>query len=196
MRHLGGGRDGRGDRTRAALVHAALDLFGRKGIDQTSIDEITAAVKVAKGTFYVHFQRKQDVLLEGAAQIVESLNHLTLPIGTPAALRALSDRFAAIMTTIPRPVIGWMVREIVGHREDWVRVLGDRRPLSACIKPIVEAGQVSGELRTDQSPARLAQALTVLWLDNVIGWAERPRERPLARDLALATTLFLEGTRT
>jgi AcrR family transcriptional regulator len=195
MRHLEVGRSGRGDRTQAALVHAALDLFGCKGIDQTSIDEITATANVTKGTFYAYFYRKQDVLLEGAAQVVDSLTHLMLPMGTPAALRALGDRFAAIMTTIPRPVISGMIREIAGHREDWVRVLGDRRPLNACIKPIVEAGQAAGELRTDQSPTRLAQALTVLWLDNVIGWAERPKERPLARDLALATTLFLEGTR-
>lgn len=57
-------REGRGDRTRAALVRAAIDLFGRKGVEQTSIDEITQAASVAKGTFYVHFQRKQDVLLE------------------------------------------------------------------------------------------------------------------------------------
>ena len=183
----------RGDRTRAALVDSALELFGRKGVERTSIDEITAAANVAKGTFYVHFQRKQDVLLELAAQVVESLDLTGLPPAVGEALYELGVRLAGRMAGVPRAVTGRMVREIVGHQEDWRRVLGDRRTLRAVIQPIVEAGQAAGELREDQSAARLAQALVVLWLDETIGWAERPDERPLRRDLAKATTLFLGG---
>jgi hypothetical protein len=97
------------------------------------------------------------------------------------------------MDGLPRAVTGRMVREIVGHREEWVRVLGDRRTLGAVIQPFIERGQTSGELRNDQSAARLSQALVILWLDNVIGWAEREADRPLARDLEKATALFLTG---
>jgi len=186
----------RGNRTRAALVRAAIDLFGQKGVEQTSIDEITQAASVAKGTFYVHFQRKQDVLLELGAQIIESLDRPAVAGDTTEVFGILADRLAKIMSELPRHVTGRMVREIVGHREHWTRVLGERRTLGAFIEPIVRADQIAGRMRTDQTAARLAQGLVILWLDSIIGWAERPVERPLERDLAKATSLFLDGAST
>lgn len=188
-------RRDRGDRTRAALVAAALELFGRDGVEATSVDEITTTTGVAKGTFYVHFQRKTDVLLERAAIILEDLDDEQLTGDAPAALRGLGDRVAALMSVMPRPVMGRMVREIVGNREDWLRILGERRTLNAIILPTVEAGRRDGSLRTDLSAQRLAQGLTILWLDAVVGWAERAEARDLAVDLRRATTLFLDGAK-
>lgn len=185
--------EGRGARTRRLLVEAALTLFERQGVEGTSVDEITARAGVAKGTFYVHFERKQDVLLEWAAQLVQTVDPDGLPAPAPEALRALGARLAARMAAGPRTVTGRMVREIVGNSEDWVRVLGERPTLWAHIIPIIERGQAGGELRTDMSPLRLSMALTILWLDNVIGWAERSGSRPLPQGIDLATELFLGG---
>lgn len=183
----------RGETTRLALVAAALDAFARQGVEATSVDEITASANVAKGTFYVHFDRKQDVLLEWAAQLVSAIDTSALPEDTPDALLALGEIVAGQMRAGSRQVVGRMVREIVGNSAEWVRVLGDRRPLWALIIPIVQRGQSAGALRQDMSPLRLAMALTVLWLDNVVGWAERPNARPLPDSLRLTTELFLTG---
>ncbi|QBI21835.1 TetR/AcrR family transcriptional regulator [Egibacter rhizosphaerae] len=183
----------RGDRTRAALVESALTLFAAQGVEATSVDQVTQAAKVAKGTFYVHFERKEDVLLEHAAALVGDLDARPFPDEPRAALHALAQRFVAAQAGTPRAVSGRMVREIIGHRSDWLRVLGRRRALSAVIEPILARGQEVGAIRDDQSPVRLAQALTILWLDNVIGWAERPEPRPLVNDLERATSLFLDG---
>jgi AcrR family transcriptional regulator len=49
------------ERTRDALVTAAEELFAARGPDAVSIDEITAAAEVAKGTFYTHFADKDDI---------------------------------------------------------------------------------------------------------------------------------------
>ncbi len=48
-------------RTRTALVHAARDLVFERGHEKISIQDITARAGVATGTFYNHFQTKQDV---------------------------------------------------------------------------------------------------------------------------------------
>ena len=172
---------------------AGLDLFGRNGVEATSVDEITSAAQVAKGTFYVHFEHKTDVLLERAAVLIQTLAEAAPGGSGPASLADLGDRVAAEMSAMPRPVMGRMVREIVGNRDAWVRVLGDRPTLSAIILPVVEWGRSAGDFRSDLSSRRLAQALTILWLDAVVGWAERPRELDLAEDLRRATTLFLHG---
>ena len=48
-----------GEMTRQALLHAARDLFGKRGYAATSLDEITSAAKVTKGALYHHFEGKQ-----------------------------------------------------------------------------------------------------------------------------------------
>jgi AcrR family transcriptional regulator len=188
-------RRARGDRTRDALVDEALRLFGAKGVDATSVDEITAAAAVAKGTFYVHFARKQDVLLEHAARIMVEIDDLSSEGGFRASTLRLAGRLSGVDAELPRSLRGRIVREIVGNPEDWLRILGDRKTLRQLVEPLVEAGQRHGEVRTDLSPGRLAQALTILWLDTIVGWSEREEARDLGPELEQAVALFLDGAR-
>lgn len=54
--------------TRQAIIKAALELWSERGyangIDDTTAEEIAARAGVAKATFYLHFARKDDILLE------------------------------------------------------------------------------------------------------------------------------------
>lgn len=47
---------------RAALMDAAERLFLDKGVAATSVDDITSAAQVAKGTFYVYFASRDAML--------------------------------------------------------------------------------------------------------------------------------------
>jgi AcrR family transcriptional regulator len=49
---------------RADLLSAAETLFIRKGIEATSLDEITSAAGVSKGLFYSYFRSKDDIIAE------------------------------------------------------------------------------------------------------------------------------------
>lgn len=48
---------------REELMDAAQALFLQKGFAATSVDEIVKAADVAKGTFYLQFKTKEDVLM-------------------------------------------------------------------------------------------------------------------------------------
>jgi AcrR family transcriptional regulator len=52
------------ERTRGELVAAAERLVAAHGLDALSIDDITEAADVAKGTFYTHFEDKEDLAAE------------------------------------------------------------------------------------------------------------------------------------
>jgi AcrR family transcriptional regulator len=47
--------------TRAAIIRAAKRLFGDRGFVATTMDDIAAAAKVAKGAVYHHFKTKEAV---------------------------------------------------------------------------------------------------------------------------------------
>src|SRR5437764_15224371 len=49
------------DERRAQLVSAARDVFGQKGYHAATVDDITRAAGVAKGTFYLYFEEKREV---------------------------------------------------------------------------------------------------------------------------------------
>ena len=49
--------------TRAALVQAALELFGAQGLDVPSLDAICDRAGYTRGAFYVHFKTREDILV-------------------------------------------------------------------------------------------------------------------------------------
>src|SRR5262249_28203988 len=49
---------------RLALLRAARDVFATKGYHNAKVDDIVAAAKVAKGTFYLYFPDKRSIFSE------------------------------------------------------------------------------------------------------------------------------------
>jgi AcrR family transcriptional regulator len=80
---------------REELMDAAQALFLEKGFAFTSVDEIVRAADVAKGTFYLHFRTKDDVLAALRERYVTSFcERLQNALSTSEA-EDLSDRLDA-----------------------------------------------------------------------------------------------------
>lgn len=90
--------------TRERILECALDLFGRRGVDAVSLDEIARAVGVRKQTVLYWFPSKDDlvdeVLAVAAAELVVVID---------AALRAAPDdpldRIDAVVRAVFRPAV-------------------------------------------------------------------------------------------
>jgi len=63
----------RAKRTRKKLKEAALDVFSEKGIDATTVEEITEKADVGKGTLYQHFEDKEEIVIILAEEAIEHL---------------------------------------------------------------------------------------------------------------------------
>lgn len=53
------------------LIKIAYQLFITKGYENTSVDEIIAKAKVAKGTYYYHFESKEQMLEEVVNMMID-----------------------------------------------------------------------------------------------------------------------------
>jgi len=60
---MAGIREQKKQRTRKAIVDAAIRLFAEKGFEQTSMDELARAAGVGKGTIYGYFKAKEQIFL-------------------------------------------------------------------------------------------------------------------------------------
>lgn len=60
--------------TKERIIQAAWALFEEKGFDNVSVDEIVAAAKSSKGSFYHYFSKKEDLLVEQPLNIDQNYN--------------------------------------------------------------------------------------------------------------------------
>lgn len=51
-------------KTKRKLITAGLELIKEKGFDSINVEDITKKAGVAKGTFYIYFKRKEDIVLD------------------------------------------------------------------------------------------------------------------------------------
>jgi AcrR family transcriptional regulator len=68
-------RERRRAETRERLFRAALDLFARRGFLETTVEDITEAADVGKGTFFNYFLTKEHVLATFGAQRLAAIEH-------------------------------------------------------------------------------------------------------------------------
>ena len=57
-------KETKGVRTKRQLYQCAMKLFRERGFDRVSVDEIVRETGMAKGTFYIYFNTKSDIILE------------------------------------------------------------------------------------------------------------------------------------
>src|SRR5512141_84214 len=59
----GGKRAENKERTRQAILRAALDLFAQKGFSRATTKAISRRAKIAEGTLFNYFETKEDLAL-------------------------------------------------------------------------------------------------------------------------------------
>jgi AcrR family transcriptional regulator len=168
-------RQRRSAETRERLFRAALNLFAQKGFGETTVEDITNAADVGKGTFFNYFPSKDHLLvaftdmqlakLQGA---VESMRQSHEPM--PAFLHALSLRMTEEPARAPDVVRAILqanlssssVRSVM--REKHARAEG-------LLTQLVEMGQERGEFRRDLSALELAQVFRQTTFGTLLLWS-------------------------
>lgn len=105
--------------TRQSIIRAALALWAERGyatgVEDTKAEEIAARAGISKATFYLHFARKDDILLETGWMTTKVFYEDTLKAlvegGTAdTVVDDVTVRLCRRMDKVPRPVLQRILR--------------------------------------------------------------------------------------
>ncbi|MDP3940535.1 MAG: TetR/AcrR family transcriptional regulator [Deltaproteobacteria bacterium] len=185
------GKSARGKRTRERIRVAANQLFLKKGFEKTTVDAIATAAGVSKGTFYLHFERKEDLLLEYGARRLQLIREVLPDILTRKSFReAINEILDATIRGKPwsRRLTGLAILEMDTSYE--------RFPVQAphkLLEPLVELGQFRGEIRRDVPAGPLAQFMLRSILGALRDWGLGTDDLSREEALDYALTLVFDA---
>jgi TetR/AcrR family transcriptional regulator, fatty acid metabolism regulator protein len=144
----------------ALILQAAEDVLVEKGYYETSIDEIASRVGIAKGTVYLHFPSKEDLVVAILERNTQKL--LDLVETTGASARSSREKLEALLQVVYSgffdPRRGQLMqllysvmnsselRRVFVEKKGRLRDKWDR--LEALIASILEDGKAEGEFDT------------------------------------------------
>jgi AcrR family transcriptional regulator len=181
-RHLPLPRTNRRERHRAEirdrLFHAALRLFAERGYLETTVEDITNAADVGKGTFFNYFPTKEHVLatfgdgrIAAIERAVEKARKARGPI--LPAIRNLATDLAGQSSESPA-----LLRSIyVAHAScEPVRAQMQKRVRNArrLLAEMFALAQERGEVRRDLSAVDLGRLTQLVFHGVTVVWALSP----------------------
>ena len=122
--------------TKQKLLEASRKIICEKGLANTSVEEITAAAGVSKGTFYTYFRRKEDVVYE----LSDLMFHEILD-----RAKKLEDSFYHRLRKYMVDFSDYIEKGSVRLAQEWVR--------NVVNPPITDSGQGLCKWRLDVSSA-------------------------------------------
>src|SRR6204780_357338 len=171
-------RERRRVETRERLYRPALRIFAQRGYLETTVQDITDAADVGKGTFFNYFPTKEHVLATYGDEPVAAIEHSLQNVRTAkrsvrAALKELATDLAGHSAESPdllRSIFAAHLSCAPVRAELQNRLQRARRLLAE----IFVLGQQKGEIRRDRSAADLARLTHLILMGVTIAWALNP----------------------
>ena len=168
-------RERRSADIRERLFRSALRLFAEKGFAETTVEDITEAADVGKGTFFNYFPSKDHILLAFSDMQLGKLEELVAHFrNSNQSLREFIQELTQRMTEEPlrNPgmiralLLGYLsssaVREVMTEKQEHALALHTR---------IIEIGQSRGELRKDIPAIEIAHVFRQTIFGTLLMWS-------------------------
>jgi AcrR family transcriptional regulator len=172
-----GRRERRAAETRVRLFRCALQLFAERGFPNVTVEDITEAADVGKGTFFNYFESKEDVLSVMAeiqlGKVRDAMKRAQLEKSSvQSVLRYLFQRVAeepARSPAMARALISTFLASDRIRQQMYQNMLEGRRMLAG----IVELGQQRGEIDRRLKPEQVALVFQQSFLGTLLLWSLR-----------------------
>ena len=160
---------------RERLFRAALALFAKKGFAQTTVEDITEAADVGKGTFFNHFPSKDHILLAfGEMQLakleaaIDRARRSNQP--TPEFLRGLGARMTQEPVLNPA-IIRALLQAYLSTTPVREAILDLQKRVLALHTEMIRLGQEQGEIRNDIPAEEIAYVFRQTIFGTLLIWS-------------------------
>ncbi len=191
-----GRRERRCEETRENIFRAALHLFAERGFNATTIEAITEAADVGKGTFFNYFESKESLLLEyGELKMGKVRAFVAKSMKSKASLATLMFEFAVKMTEEERKrpaLFQSLITAVFSNETLTKRMTAVLSRDCRMMGELVACRQQCGEIRSDVAPHALAQYFQRMIFGTILIWSLSP-DTPLEENLKDMTDVFFRG---
>lgn len=182
------------ERIRREMLVLARELFSRQGLKKTSLEELTRPFGIAKSSFYLFFDSKEQLYLQVLAQDAPDVTARMARArdNAPTAHAAIVNLLAAILNELETNAL---TRRMLTHPDELAQLAahatpeqmaqGDRNALNMLV-PFIQAKQQRGEMIQGDPVvfARVLAAITLLSLHREqIGTDQYPQVMSTLVDL-------------
>ena len=171
-------RERRRNEIRERIFSAALRLFAERGYLETTVEDITEAADVGKGTFFNYFPTKEHVLAtygeERVANVQRALEKARAGKGPVlAVLKDLATSLAGQASSSPELLRSIFAANLSNApiRSELQRRMQRARHLMA---ELFVLAQDRGEVRRDRSARNMARMTHIIFMGVTIAWAVNP----------------------
>ncbi|MBF6170842.1 TetR/AcrR family transcriptional regulator [Nocardia blacklockiae] len=151
----------RSERSRRAVLTAALELLSDRGLPGLSVDEIAARAGVGKNTIYRWWPTKGAVLMDAFTEAYAGRMEAPEEGDARTRLRVQARRVAELMNTpeARRPFVALVAA--AQHDPELAAALRERflEPRRAGVEHLLATGIAEGEFRPDLDPALVIDLL-------------------------------------
>jgi len=170
-----GRRQRRSTETRERLFRSALKLFADKGFAETTVEDITDAADVGKGTFFNYFPSKEHLLIAFSDMQLSKLQDTVDQMRErPEPMRSFFRSMTLRMTEEPAKAPD-LVRAILQANLSSSSVRNVMRERNAraegLLTQLVRIGQGRGEFRSDLPALELAQVFRQTIFGTLLMWS-------------------------
>ena len=191
-----GRRERRARETRRKILVAAMQLFGERGVDAVTVEDIADHVDVARGTVFNYFATKDSLLQEMGTLQVEMLEDAAADgrIHGPTAGEKLAQALvlmAEMPGSNPENCRAMLTRALSCTRSG--ELPEHRMQVFRMFERWVSEGQATGEFRRDVSSCELAGFIMGVQFQATLTWAYGFVSGTLADHVSRLLRLALEG---
>ncbi len=166
-------RDVRKQELKEHIFMQALKLFKEKGFENVTVEEITKACGIAKGTFYNYFPKKEAILLHlGKTQLesfYQSIIHYADEPNVKRKLTLLFRNLFARYTEHPdliRLIILELMRSTLHIQEEISVVQRFREAITSMLDDAQKSGQLSEQMISED----VASVLVGVYFNTLMVW--------------------------
>lgn len=160
---------------RERLFRAALSLFAQRGFAETTVEDITEAADVGKGTFFNYFRSKDHILL---AFVEMQLGKLEAAIETarqanepmPDFLRSLGIRMTQEPTRNPA-IVRALLQAYLSTTPVREAMMDLQKRMHGLHTQMIQLGQDRGEIRNDLPASEIAQVFRQTIFGTLLIWS-------------------------